>query len=918
MKQGAPWSIKGVDADAREVAKAKATAAGMTLGQWLNKAIADADRPAPPPPPAASGAGSALDTARLMRAIAEVARRVDQIRPSDEAQPAHGFDSGPLEQRIADLAASVDLLAHREPPAPPPPPSLAPLEQRLDAIAARLEQLEPLPAALHDLASRPAPEAPTPDMPPLAPKLEEQAQDLRRIMNGLINLGRKIDLSEQKVAERLAPLEARLAALEEQSGGNEGPDLAAVLAALQRIEAGRTGTSPEPASAPDPEPGPEPVAEEASAVAPPGPEPEPVQATAPEPIPEPAAPAESLAALHDLTARRDSIAASPTARREPVFHDLPPLGGAAGPDSDDDRPDFGAPPGGPEPEPARQPEPEPDRFASFSDPEPVAAPPAEPGPDLPRDSHPAGYDSLAGSEGIPDDALPPDRPRRLVNVESLLEGGDRATAPEADEDEWRQVPGAAGGAPEPRLRIPEPARREFQPPPPPREEAPRVRRSRPEPVTAPPRRGGYLIAALLILGLLVGGFLVAGSPVVDDIASSAGEVIEIVRDSLKDDGAATGDATPATTAPTTDASAIAPTMAPGTAASPEPAPATAPARPAVAETPAAAPAEATTTSTPQTAAAEPRAPVAPPPAAAPSPSPAPAPAPSPAPAQVPAPAATPVSEIATLRDAATDGDATAQFRLGLRYRDGDGVSQSYTEAARWFMAAANQGHVDAQMNLGVMYRQGVGVPKSIDDARIWLHAAAREGHAEAQKYLGEVYAQDDQGTPDYFQAARWFSEAAQQGVVDAQYNMGVLYEGGLGVPRDIEQAYYWFGLAARLGDSVAAEDQSRLAAQIEAARRAALDGRIAAFQPVRAIEPGTIVREEQATASGGNRTEITRRDQIRELQMLLVARGYDPGTPDGLPGERTRDAIRRFQSDRGLAVDGRITETVLQQLKSGA
>ncbi len=31
-----PWSVKGVDADARETAKEAARRAGMTLGEWLN------------------------------------------------------------------------------------------------------------------------------------------------------------------------------------------------------------------------------------------------------------------------------------------------------------------------------------------------------------------------------------------------------------------------------------------------------------------------------------------------------------------------------------------------------------------------------------------------------------------------------------------------------------------------------------------------------------------------------------------------------------------------------------------------------------------------------------------------------------------------------------------------------------------
>src|SRR5262249_33763302 len=41
MKSGVPWSVKGVEPEAREAAKAKARRAGLTLGAWLNQVIRD-------------------------------------------------------------------------------------------------------------------------------------------------------------------------------------------------------------------------------------------------------------------------------------------------------------------------------------------------------------------------------------------------------------------------------------------------------------------------------------------------------------------------------------------------------------------------------------------------------------------------------------------------------------------------------------------------------------------------------------------------------------------------------------------------------------------------------------------------------------------------------------------------------------
>lgn len=58
------------------------------------------------------------------------------------------------------------------------------------------------------------------------------------------------------------------------------------------------------------------------------------------------------------------------------------------------------------------------------------------------------------------------------------------------------------------------------------------------------------------------------------------------------------------------------------------------------------------------------------------------------------------------------------------------------------------------------------------------------------------------------------------------------------------------------------------------------------------------------------------RAERREVQELLIARGYDVGQPDGLIGTRTRAAIEAFQSAAGLPVDGRAGTRVLRALRT--
>jgi len=55
---------------------------------------------------------------------------------------------------------------------------------------------------------------------------------------------------------------------------------------------------------------------------------------------------------------------------------------------------------------------------------------------------------------------------------------------------------------------------------------------------------------------------------------------------------------------------------------------------------------------------------------------------------------------------------------------------------------------------------------------------------------------------------------------------------------------------------------------------------------------------------------------ISDLQARLAARGYQPGPIDGKVGAQTRAAIRAYQKDRGMPVDGQITQALVASLNS--
>ena len=134
-----------------------------------------------------------------------------------------------------------------------------------------------------------------------------------------------------------------------------------------------------------------------------------------------------------------------------------------------------------------------------------------------------------------------------------------------------------------------------------------------------------------------------------------------------------------------------------------------------------------------------------------------------------------VAALEEWRPLAEQGNAKAQYNLGVMFDDGEGVPQDDAEAVRWYRRAAEQGVAKAQYNLGVMFDDGEGVPQ--DDA----------------------------------EAVRWYRRAAEQGVATAQYNLGVMFDDGEGVPQDYAQAHKWYNLAASRGDDVARSNRDIVA-----------------------------------------------------------------------------------------------------------
>ena len=81
----------------------------------------------------------------------------------------------------------------------------------------------------------------------------------------------------------------------------------------------------------------------------------------------------------------------------------------------------------------------------------------------------------------------------------------------------------------------------------------------------------------------------------------------------------------------------------------------------------------------------------------------------------------------------------------------------------------------------------------------------------------------------------------------------------------------------------------------------------------RRIYEGRIANPNQSTNDGGGKDFST----AKRVQRQLSAAGYYRGAIDGVVGDGTRRAIRNFERDNGLPVDGRIDDQLLSTMGQG-
>ena len=188
---------------------------------------------------------------------------------------------------------------------------------------------------------------------------------------------------------------------------------------------------------------------------------------------------------------------------------------------------------------------------------------------------------------------------------------------------------------------------------------------------------------------------------------------------------------------------------------------------------------------------------------------------------------------AYLTEAAHDGNANAQFNLGLCYAKGCGVKREFNKAAEWMRKAADNGDEDAatlaekfgQIELllkrakagdaaaqaelagiyfdlsGSLYQYGP--EEDNQEAYSWAKKAADQNDPEGLYRLGQCYQHGRGVQTDRDAAVRCFTRGGILGHAGCQRDLGVWYLEGTGVPQDEKKGFQLSLKAAVQGDNQA-------------------------------------------------------------------------------------------------------------------
>lgn len=280
------------------------------------------------------------------------------------------------------------------------------------------------------------------------------------------------------------------------------------------------------------------------------------------------------------------------------------------------------------------------------------------------------------------------------------------------------------------------------------------------------------------------------------------------------------------------------------------------------------------------------------------------------------------AKLAGLQKRAYEGVPEAQHDLATLYAAGTLVPQDYHRASYWFAKAADGGVANANYNMGVIYHQGLGVTRDMTKALKWYEKAAELGHPEAMYNLGIAYVEGTGIKTDVNKGVSYFKRAAKAGVAQAAYNLGVLYESNFIGAIDTKKAAEWYQVAAKKNHAEAKAALLRLQQDGIAAASAINmndtpdDAGDQALSIADKVEPAADAGEEAGEGDASPIAENPRyKAVVTDIQRVLIKRGLlAPGKDNGRLSPETEDAIRTFQRNARMTVDGQPSAELLEKL----
>ncbi len=216
MRPGVPWSVKGIDDEARQAAKSAAREAGLTLGQWLNTVIkesADGDYGAQ--------AGHQQSPHTSHHSDDEIKDRLDKLADQLSSLTQQGQDT-----------AVARFMQPAEPVAPAESGAIEAIVGRIDTNERRADTgFAEINERLRDLAEQLSalPASGLPERPEDVPGFTALETALRNIVD-------HIEQSEQRSSESLAGIQQQMAEIAARATDTQNEVVSSTVPAIASLE----------------------------------------------------------------------------------------------------------------------------------------------------------------------------------------------------------------------------------------------------------------------------------------------------------------------------------------------------------------------------------------------------------------------------------------------------------------------------------------------------------------------------------------------------------------------------------------------------------------------------------------------------------------------------------------------------------